>query len=130
MKGSPWTGKMDCSGFLLYITFVWKEVITAMAKRETVEEVFLREGYSSQAEAMNDWALFLALSKVEQYRAECEFFERKYAMKLEQFEQSIHVRKGREDFENEDDLDDWEFSNEAVKWWQSKVRDLQNAEST
>ena len=100
-----------------------------MAKRETVEEVFLREGYISQAEALSDWALFLAMSKVEQYRADCEFFERKHGMRHEEFEQSIHACKGQEDFEKEEDLDDWEFSIDAVKWWQSKVRELQNAES-
>lgn len=98
-----------------------------MAKRETIEEVLLKEGYGSQAEAMQDWALFLALSKLEQYSAECELFEHKYGMGLEEFEQSIHGEKGEEDFKQEEDLDDWEFCLGAVKWWKSKVRELQDA---
>ena len=90
-------------------------------------ELLRREGYSSQSELMQDWALLLALSRLEQYRAECEYLERKYGMQPDEFEKLIHGEKGREDFEQEEDLEDWEFCLNALKWWKAKIKELQGA---
>ncbi|MCK8603307.1 hypothetical protein [Desulfoferrobacter suflitae] len=96
-----------------------------MNNSEELEEIFQREGYSSKSELMQDWALLVALSRTEQYSAECEFFERKHGMKIDEFERLIHSEKGKEDFELEEDLEDWEFCVSALKWWQAKVKELQ-----
>jgi hypothetical protein len=74
-------------------------------------EVLLEEGYNSTDELVRDWALLVALSRLEQYQAECEFFEKKHNMSLEQFGQ-------------EEDIEDWEFSCNALKWWQAKAKEL------
>jgi hypothetical protein len=89
-------------------------------------EVLLEEGYSSSHELVRDWALMMALSRLEQYRAECEFFERKHGMPLEQFECLVHEKKGQEDFEQEEDIEDWEFCVSALKWWQAKIEKLRH----
>jgi hypothetical protein len=35
--------------------------------------------------------------------------------------------KEREDFAEEADAEDWEFSLNALKWWQGKVEELRGA---
>ena len=92
-------------------------------------EVLLEEGYNSTDELVRDWALMMALSRQEQYRAECEFFERKHHKSFEQFERLAHQKKGHEDFEQEEDIEDWEFSTTALKWWQARVEELRDAAS-
>lgn len=44
---------------------------------------------------------------------------------MDEFERLIHSEKDREDFQLEEDLEDWEFSLSALKWWQAKVKELQ-----
>ncbi len=90
-------------------------------------EVLFEEGYDSSEELIRDWTLMMALSRLEQYQAECEFFERKYNMTLEEFEHLAHEQKGQEDFEQEEDIEDWEFSAQALNWWQAKVEELHRA---
>ncbi|NJN99398.1 MAG: hypothetical protein HC875_37530 [Anaerolineales bacterium] len=89
-----------------------------------LSEVLLEEGYHSTDELARDWALMVALARLEQYQAECEFFEKKYNLPWEQFDRLVHREKGHEDFEQEEDIEDWEFSANALKWWQAKVEEL------
>ena len=90
-------------------------------------EVLLEAGYNSADELVQDWALMIALSKIEQYQAECEFFEKKYGAKFNNIEQLVHQEKGIESFQQEEDLEDWEFSQQALEWWQMRVKELGNA---
>lgn len=90
-------------------------------------EVLLEAGYSSADELVQDWALMIAMSKIEQYQAECEFFEKKYGAKFNDVEQLAHKAKGTESFKQEDDLEDWEFAKQALGWWQTQVKELGNA---
>lgn len=92
-----------------------------------LKEVLSKEGYGSSEEIVRDWALIMALSKLEKYRAENEFYRNKYHMELEEFETILHKDKGQESFEKEEDVEDWEFSLNAMKWWEEKVKELQNA---
>jgi hypothetical protein len=38
----------------------------------------------------------------------------------------IFTERGSEDFDMEDDINDWEFSLEALKWWEKKIKELQD----
>jgi hypothetical protein len=80
--------------------------------------------------ALVEWTLLLALSRLEQYKAEYESFERKYGMSLEKFEVFLHREKGVEGFYKEEDLEDWEFCFKALRWWEEKVKGLQRASNT
>jgi len=93
-------------------------------------DILMEEGYNSTDELLRDWSLMVALTRVEQYRAECEFFERKYKMTLIQLEQKARQVKGQELFEQEEDLEDWEFSTQALNWWQTRVEELKYAINT
>jgi hypothetical protein len=96
----------------------------------TYTQVLLEEGYASADELFRGWALLTALSRVDQYRAECERFEMQYGQTLEEFAQGLRTEQGNEDFAKEEDLDDWTFAAEAMKWWEAKVEELQLAART
>jgi len=91
------------------------------------KEVLFSEGYDSRKALTKDWALLFSLSRVEQYRAECEFFQKKYGMSMKEFEFRLHQEKGYEDFEKEDDIADWQFSFQALKWWEGKVKEIEDS---
>ena len=94
----------------------------------TVKESFLAEdSFFSSDKMLKNFYFLNTLSKKEQYVAEIEYFEKKYGMKLNEFVKSIHSEKGKENFINEEDLEDWEFAFNALKWWNKKSKELKNA---
>ena len=92
----------------------------------SLKEILFEEGYTSEDTLVRDISLLLALSKAEQYRSECEFFKKKYEMSLDNFEKKLHKQKGMEVIEKEEDLEDWEFAVNALRWWEEKVRELKH----
>jgi len=95
-----------------------------MNPSRTAEEILSKEGYTSPNDFVRDSALLIALSKIDQYQAECDLLKEKYGMELEELEARLHKIKGTEDFEKEEDLEDWEFALSAVKWWREKADEL------
>jgi len=93
------------------------------------KQILLEEGYRSTDDVLRGWALLTAMSRVEQYRAECEALQKKYGKSLAEFERATHAIKGQEDFAVEEAIDDWEFAVGALIWWQSKVEELRVAAS-
>lgn len=91
------------------------------------ERILAEKGYASEKDLLKDLYLLEALAKVEQYQAECEFFEKKYGMDLKMFEQQLHKKRGIEDFGKEDNLNDWEFAHNALNWWKRKLKELRLA---
>ena len=98
-----------------------------MPKTKIIRDSLSEEGYSSSDELVKDWASFVALSRIEQYRSEKEYFEERYGMSLQKFEEEIHAQKGFEDFQHEGDLEDWEFACKALRGWEDKFTELQRA---
>ena len=43
---------------------------------------------------------------------------------MEEYESRLHKEKSCEDFEKEDDIADWQFSLEPLKWWEEKAKNL------
>ena len=86
------------------------------------ESILAEEGYTSDRAMIRDYYLLHALAKLEQYRAECEYFEDKYQMKIHEFEKAIHRTKGKENFDKENDYEDWEFAHNALKYWKEKIK--------
>jgi len=91
---------------------------------DTLKEVLAEEGYSSEQTLIKDVTLLFALSKIEQYQSECDYYQRKYEMSIKEFDSKIHKSKGKENFENEEDFEDWEFSSHALDWWKKRVSAL------
>jgi hypothetical protein len=96
----------------------------------TATQILLEDGYRSTDEVFRGWALMTAMSKLEQYRAECESFAKKHGQTLVEFESTAHAVKDREDFGPEDDLEDWEFAAHALVGWQVKIEELRVAASS
>jgi hypothetical protein len=97
-----------------------------MQTANIIKDILFEDGYSSSDDLLKDWSRFVALSRIEQYRAEKEAFEQRYGLSLAAFENEIHAHKGLEDFEKEENLEDWEFTCKALIWWEDKLIEIQN----
>ncbi len=91
------------------------------------EHILIEEAYSSSEKMLEDVYFLHTLSKKEQYKAEIEFFEKKYGVRLSEFKKKLRNVRGRENFNKEDDLEDWEFAANALKWWTKKAKEFKNA---
>ena len=78
-----------------------------MKPSNSAREILFKEGYSSPENFIRDSALIIALSRIDQYEAECDSFKGKYGMEMEELEAILHKDKGAEDFEKEEDFEDW-----------------------
>ena len=93
----------------------------------SVQEILKKENLGSPEEALVNVSLFLALSKRDEYEVECQRFREKYQMDFGVFKKLIEGKKNEEGFEEDDDLMDWEFAEEALSWWKQKVKELNGA---
>jgi hypothetical protein len=98
-----------------------------MQNTEIISEILFEDGYSSTEDVLKDWSAMIALSRVDQFRAEKESFENKYKQSFDGYEKDLRAVKGKEDFEKESDLEDWEFACKSLSWWEDKLRTLRNA---
>ena len=98
-----------------------------MQNTSIINEILFEDGYLSSDDVLRDWAVMIALSRIDQFKAETENFENKYKKSLEIYEKDIHAVKGKEDFEKENDLEDWEFARKALIWWENKLQAIRNA---
>ena len=101
-----------------------------MNSSNVAREILFKEGYTSSESFIRDSALIIALSKIEQYKAECDSYKGKYGMEMEELKAILHKDKGSEDFKKEEDIEDWEFAVQAVRWWQEKADELRASEAT
>ena len=93
------------------------------------ESILAEEGYLSEKELTRDVFKLHALAKIEKYQAECDFFQNKYNMDLLALEEQLHKRKGKEEIEKEQDLEDWEFAAQALVWWQNHLEEAKIAQN-
>jgi len=101
----------------------------AMNATQSAKEIFIREGYESFENFIHDSALLISLSKIDQYEAECDFYKEKYQMGLEKFEAALHKKRGKENFQKEEDLEDWEFARHAIRWWKERADELRTSKT-
>lgn len=71
-----------------------------------------------------DAVLLFVLSKIDQYKGEKEFFQSKYKKDFNIVEQEAHSVKGKEDFEIEEDLEDWEFAIKSLEYWEKEYHKI------
>jgi hypothetical protein len=94
---------------------------------EPVEEILLKEGYSSKEEIIRENALIIALTKAEFFRSECELFKSRYGSTISEFDKLLHTEKGEENFKKEEDYEDWEFAESALIWWTKRISEIKDA---
>ena len=93
----------------------------------TVEEILKRTGQTENS-IIREHLLLTALSKLSRYEAECANFEKTNGQTLESFRMIIEMKKGEEDFAEEDELMEWEFANSAYQWWKGQIEELNRAD--
>ncbi|MGE5341323.1 MAG: hypothetical protein ACM3SY_07555 [Candidatus Omnitrophota bacterium] len=91
--------------------------------KEEVKDVFQSFGISDMNAILENEAIMLLLSKESRYRAEYNQFKKKYNSEFDEFKIKVE-NSGKEDFEIEDDLMDWEFASNALKTIEEKKRIL------
>ena len=75
---------------------------------------------------LKNYALNVVQGKVQKYEAENKHFEKKYGCLFEKFKKKNQDLKNQEVFEEDDDLLDWEFACENLKYWRKKAKELNN----
>lgn len=78
------------------------------------------------ADFSKEAVLLFILSKIDQYKGEKEFFENKYKKDFKEIEQEAHSVKGKEDFQLEEDLDDWEFAVKSLEYWEKEYHNIRD----
>lgn len=89
----------------------------------TARELLKKEGVSVN-DAVREVALLTALSKISRYEAECQAFEARYGVKLDELKARNSQVRESEDFNIEDDLIEWEFASSALQWLKKEVNSL------
>ncbi|GEM_PF-614002 len=74
----------------------------------------------SPSDLLKNYALNHILSKIHKYEAEDNHFKKKYSCSFKEFKIEIENIKNEENFEQEDDLTDWEFAVENLAVWKGK----------
>jgi hypothetical protein len=98
-----------------------------MQNTAIINEILFEDGYLSPDDVLRDCSIMIALTKIDQFRAEKESFENKYKKSFDSYENDFRAIKGNEDFEKENDLEDWEFACKALIWWEDKMQVFRNA---
>ena len=73
-----------------------------------------------------DAVLLFVLAKIDQYRGEREFFENKYKKDFYTVEHEAHSIRGKEDFQVEENLEDWEFAIKSLEYWENQYHRLRD----
>lgn len=74
---------------------------------------------------LKNYALNIVCGKIHKYEIENICFEKKYGQSLEEFQRKIDIVENEESFEWEDDLKDWEFAIENIKYWKKRAKELE-----
>ena len=91
--------------------------------KEAVQDVFRSFGISDVSALLENEAIMMLLTKESRYRAEYNQFRKKYNSEFDDFKTKVES-SGKEDFEVEDDLMDWEFAANALRSIDEKKRSL------
>lgn len=79
-------------------------------------EIYQKIGQDPQL-LLKNYARDVVISKLQKYQAESAQLETKYGMPFAAFKEKVENMKDSEDFQWEDDLMDWEFAVENIKYW-------------
>lgn len=81
--------------------------------------------YDTVEEAGIEMLFLQARSKLSEYKSQIEEFEKKYNMPFELFQKKIQQMVNEEDFDEEDDLMEWQYAYENKQYWQKKIKELE-----
>jgi len=73
---------------------------------------------------VKDYLLTEVLFKISQFKERIEFFEKKYNKTFSEF--SKEYKSSEENFEQYDDLMEWEFAVQGYKYWNKKLEEIRS----
>jgi hypothetical protein len=94
---------------------------------ETSEGIISTLGFKDIKSFVKQQASLLILAKIAKYESENAFFERKYEMSFESFQERRKGKEGKEIFEEEDDYLDWRFARESLNRLRKQKQELDHA---
>ncbi|MGI9860131.1 hypothetical protein SDD30_01935 [Moorella naiadis] len=94
---------------------------------QVITHTLAEGGFASEKEATREVSLMVALTKISRYERECAKFKKKYGQSFQEFQRKVNSVVGAEAFEEENDLMDWEFAEDALALWQKRLGVLKNA---
>ncbi len=80
----------------------------------------------SEGEALIDFSLLTALSKLSEFEDECNIFRERYGMSFKDFEKGV-LKAKKENFQEWDDYMEWKFVNIGREHWSKRVKELKDA---
>lgn len=98
-------------------------MVTQVEIKDAVNDVFQSFGVSDLGAIIENEAIMLLLARESRYKAEYNKFKSKYNSEFMEFKAKVEA-SGKEDFEVEDDLMDWEFAAHALDMIREKKRAL------
>ena len=81
--------------------------------------------YSSLQDAGLTMVQLNCRAKRSEYRADDEYYEKKYGISYIDFKKKVESKLTEECFEEEDDLLAWQYAHEARAYWEQKVLELE-----
>ncbi len=94
-----------------------------MLETETLNSLLKELGYKNIEDAAIKQVELTLLSKISKYKAEDEFFRKKYKNDFETFIKRSEITED-EDFEIEDDIMDWKFAVDIINKYEKQYHQL------
>ena len=103
----------------------WQYLLKKIWNSWRIDEYLSRDG-SITSKFTNKLCTKPRQCKIHKYEVEKSCFEKKHGQSLEDFRRKVDAMENEENLEWEDDLNDWEFAVENLKYWKGKAAELQS----
>ncbi len=76
---------------------------------------------------LKNYALDMVMAKIQKYEAESKKFSKQYHTTFSRFKKKVESIKQGENFRWEEDLLDWQFAEENLKYWKKVLKNIKSA---
>ncbi|MCP4402920.1 MAG: hypothetical protein GY801_37160 [bacterium] len=98
--------------------------MNAVTIAEPLQHVLQELRIKNAADIIKDYAMTEILCKISDFSQETLSFQEKYRLTLA--EAKTAYENGKEDFEQYDDLMEWEFATQGKKYWEEQLEKLKH----
>ncbi len=76
---------------------------------------------------LKNYALDMVMAKIQKYEAESKKFAKQYQTTFYRFKKKVESMRETENFRWDEDLLDWQFAEENLKFWKQVLKNLKRA---
>lgn len=91
-----------------------------------VHNVIQETEFKNETDALVDFSLIIAMTKLSEFADECNRFRDKYCIDFEDFESRVKKAK-KEKFKEWDDYLEWKFAEKGRNHWANRIKELKDA---